>query len=140
MPVLVGILRGSFVFLADLVRQISIPLIVDFMTIEGYGGGKKHTGTVKLLSDLHSNIEGKDVILVEDIVDTGRTMRYLISLLRIKKPKSLSVCVLLDKKERRVVDMDIPYVGFVISDVFVVGYGLDYKQKYRNLRDIFILE
>jgi hypoxanthine phosphoribosyltransferase len=139
-PVFVGILRGAFVFLADLLRNLTVPATVDFITISGYGEGTKHSGAVRLLSDLNTNIEGQDVIVVEDIVDTGLTLNYLLEIFRARKPNSLTVCALLDKREKRKVAVPLTYVGFQIPNQFVVGYGLDYKQENRQLPYIAVLE
>lgn len=132
-PVLVGVLRGAFVFLADLLRRIDIPAEVDFISVASYGDAKKSSGVVRLLQDLNTNIKGRHVILVEDIVDTGITLSYLIHNLRTRHPASLEVCTLLDKFEKRQAKVPLKYVGFPIPDKFVVGYGLDYAQQYRNL-------
>ena len=139
-PVMVGILRGAFVFLADLLRHLTIPVTVDFITIAGYGDEKEHSGVVRLLADLSTNIEGKDVIVVEDIVDTGLTLNYLLEIFRARKPNSLTVCTLLDKQGERQVDVPLNYVGFKVPSRFVVGYGLDYRQEHRGLPYIAILE
>ena len=133
-PVLVGVLRGSFVFLADLIRAITIPLEVDFISVASYGSQTNSSGVVRMLQDLNTNIKGRDVILVEDIVDTGITLSYLIDNLKTRNPASLVICALLDKKERRQKESGIlKYVGFTIPDKFVIGYGLDHAQQYRNL-------
>jgi hypoxanthine phosphoribosyltransferase len=133
-PILVGVLKGSFIFLADLIRELKdMALEVDFLAVSSYGKSTKTSGIVKILKDLSTSIEGRDVILVEDICDSGLTLKYLIELLEGRKPNSLRVCVLLDKKERRVVDVELHYVGFEVPDRFLVGYGLDYAEKYRNL-------
>uniref|UniRef100_A0A7V3ZZ42 Hypoxanthine phosphoribosyltransferase n=1 Tax=candidate division WOR-3 bacterium TaxID=2052148 RepID=A0A7V3ZZ42_UNCW3 len=133
-PVLVGVLKGSFIFLADLVRELSdIDVEIDFLSVSSYGRSTKTSGIVKILKDLSISIEGRDVILVEDICDSGLTLKYLVELLKGRKPRSLRVCVLLDKKERRLVDIDLSYVGFEVPDRFLVGYGLDYAERYRNL-------
>lgn len=139
-PVMVGILRGAFVFLSDLLRHLTISVTVDFITIAGYGDENKHSGVVRLLSDLSTNIEGKDVIVVEDIVDTGLTLSYLLDIFRARKPNSLTVCTLLDKNGERKVDVPLNYVGFKVPNRFVVGYGLDYHQEHRGLPYIAILE
>jgi len=139
-PILVGVLRGAFVFLADLIRHLTIPVTVDFITIAGYGDGTKHSGAVRLLSDLASNIEGRDVIIVEDIVDTGLTLTYLLEIFRARKPNSLTVCALLDKRDQRQVAAPVTYVGFPVPNRFVVGYGLDHGQEHRQLPYIAILE
>lgn len=133
-PILVGVLKGSFIFLADLVRELSdIDVEIDFLSVSSYGRSTKTSGIVKILKDLSISIEGRDVILVEDICDSGLTLKYLVELLKGRKPRSLRVCVLLDKKERRLVDIDLSYVGFEVPDRFLVGYGLDYAERYRNL-------
>lgn len=132
-PLFVGILKGAFVFLSDLIRHITIPAHVDFMQVSSYGSGTESSGIVKILKDLDISVEGRHVIVVEDIVDTGVTMQHLLELLSARKPASLAVCALLDKKERRLVDVHLNYVGFEIPNAFVVGYGLDYAEYYRNL-------
>jgi len=132
-PVLVGVLRGAFVFLADLLRRIEIPVEVDFISVASYGDAKKSSGVVRLLQDLNTNIKGRHVILVEDIVDTGITLSYLIHNLKTRHPKSLEVCTLLDKFEKRRARVPLKYIGFPIPDRFVVGFGLDYAQQYRHL-------
>jgi len=137
--VLVGILKGAVPFVADLMRAIEIPLAYDLMATSSYGASTKSSGTVRILKDLDIEVEGKDVIIVEDIVDTGLTLQYLIDNIRSRRPASLKVCTLLDKPERRKVDIQPDYNGFVIPDVFVVGYGLDYAEKYRNLPWIGVL-
>jgi hypoxanthine phosphoribosyltransferase len=137
-PIMVGVLRGVMCFLADLVRQVSPAVIVDFMAISSYEGDGG--GAVKILKDLDENIKGRDVILVEDIVDTGMTLNHLQDYLWAKKPASLKVCTLFDKRVRRLVNVEIDYVGFEIPDEFVVGYGLDFRQRYRNLPFIAILK
>ena len=135
-PVLVGVLRGVICFMADLMRQISVPMSVDFMSISYYGNGDS---TVKITKDLDMELENRHVLMVEDIVDTGMTLRYLLNYLRQKNPASLEVCTLLDKRARRLTDSTLKYVGFEIPDEFVVGYGLDYMEEYRNLPFIGIL-
>lgn len=136
---LVGVLKGAVLFLADLARQIPGEVTFDFIAVSSYGKDTKSSGQVKLNKDLDSGIEGKVVIVVEDILDTGLTLQYLLRVLQQRKPKSLKVAVLLDKKERRIADVRADYVGFVIPDEFVVGYGLDYAERYRNLPDVGIL-
>jgi len=136
---LVGVLKGAVLFLADLARQIPGEVTFDFIAVSSYGKDTKTSGQVKLNKDLDSSIEGKVVVVVEDILDTGLTLQYLLRVLQQRKPKSLKVAVLLDKKERRVADVRADYVGFVIPDEFVVGYGLDYAERYRNLPDVKIL-
>lgn len=134
-PILVGVLKGSVMFLADLVRRIDLPVGVDFMAITSYGEGG-HSGVVRIVKDLSSSIEDEDVILVEDIIDTGLTVTYLLSNLHARKPRSLEVCALLDKSVRRIIEVPIKYKGFDIPDEFVIGYGLDHQNRYRNLRSI----
>lgn len=132
-PVLVGILKGSFVFLSDLVRELDIPHEIDFISVASYGGETEATGVVRLLKDLSSNIKDREVIIVEDIVDTGLTLNYIRNNLLTRNPKSLEILTLLDKKERRKVKLPLKYVGFSLPKDFVVGYGLDYNEQYRNL-------
>ncbi len=134
-PVLICILKGAVVFLADLFRAIDLPLRVDFMSISSYGAGSEATGgVVRILKDLDQDIGGADVIVVEDIIDTGLTLSYLLASLRARQPASLEVCTLLDKSVRRIAPLDIKYSGFDCPDRFVVGYGLDHGERYRNLR------
>ncbi len=132
-PVLVGILKGSFVFLADLVRELDIPHEIDFISVASYGSETEARGVVRLLKDLSINIRGRHVIIVEDIVDTGLTLSYIRRNLLTRSPKSLEIVTLLDKKKRRKVNVPLKYVGFSIPGDFVIGYGLDYDQQYRNL-------
>jgi hypoxanthine phosphoribosyltransferase len=132
-PVLVSILKGGTVFLADLIRALPLPLRVDFMSISSYEGGSGESGVVRILKDLDQDVGGEDVLIVEDIIDTGLTLSYLMSALRAREPASLEVCTLLDKSVRRIPMLDIRYVGFDCPDRFVVGYGLDYAERYRNL-------
>jgi len=138
-PLLVCILRGAFVFLADLVREIDIPLSIDFMAISSYGGHVDSSGQVKILKDLDTPIEQRHVIIIEDIVDSGLTMDAVTRLLRTRNPKSIKICTLLDKIERRVININVDYYGFKIPNKFVIGYGLDYQEKYRNLPYIGVL-
>lgn len=137
---LVGVLHGAVVFLADLVRAISIPLTLDFVRISSYGGATRPSGAIKITADLSISIRGRHVLVVEDIVDSGRTIDYLLRRLDRQRPRSLRVCVLLDKAHRRELDVPLDYVGFAIPDQFVVGYGLDYGGLYRNLPHIVVLE
>lgn len=137
---LVNILKGGVVFLSDLMRYILIPHEIDFMAISSYGPSTESSGIVRVIKDLESDISNKDVLLVEDIVDTGLTLNYLMRSLEVRKPRSLKVCALLDKKARRIVETPLAFKGFDVPDVFVVGYGLDYKQKYRNLPFIGVLK
>ena len=132
-PVLVGILKGSFIFMADLTRELQIPHEIDFISVASYGSGKHASGVVRWLKDLSINIEGKHVIIVEDIIDSGLTLNYIRNNLLTRKPKSLKIVTLLNKKRKRKIKIPLKYVGFSIPDEFVVGYGLDYDEKYRNL-------
>lgn len=137
---LVSVLKGSLPFMADLMRAMRIPLRIDLMEVSSYGGATTETsGLVRILKDLSASIEGRDVLIVEDIIDTGLTLNYLLRYLRGKNPRSLHICALLDKPARRLVDIDITYRGFTIPDRFVVGYGLDYGELYRNLPYIGVL-
>jgi hypoxanthine phosphoribosyltransferase len=138
--VLVGILRASFVFMADLVRCIDIPLSLDFMAISSYEGVEGTPGAVKILKDLDEPIVGKHVLIVEDIIDTGLTLGYLIRNLEARNPESINICTLLDRSIRRIVPLPITFTGFDIPDVFVVGYGMDYRQLYRNLPSLHLCE
>lgn len=138
-PILIGVLKGAFVFMADLLREIEIPIEVDFLSIHSYDG-KKSSGVVRITHDLSLNIEDRAVILVEDIIDTGRTINYIMENLKTRKPRSLAICALLNKKDNRVMNVRLKYVGFEIPNVFVVGYGLDYSNKYRNLRYIGVAD
>lgn len=130
---LVCVLKGGSFFMCELAKRIDLDVSIDFMSVSSYGGDTKSSGIVKIVKDLDNSIEGEDVIVVEDIIDSGRTLSYLLSMLQDRKPNSLSLCTLLDKPSRRVVDVDVQYTGFEIPDKFVVGYGLDYDQIYRNL-------
>lgn len=138
-PILISVLKGGVLFLSDLMRELTVLHEIDFMSVSSYDGGMDTTGVVRILADLSINIEGKDVLIVEDIVDTGLTLDYIRHLLLGRHPESLKIVTLLDKKERRRVDVPIDYVGFTIPDAFVIGYGLDYQQKYRNLPYIAIM-
>jgi hypoxanthine phosphoribosyltransferase len=138
---LVSVLKGSLPFMADLMRAITIPVTIDLMEVSSYGGtATESSGLVRILKDLSSPIEGRDVLIVEDIIDTGLTLNYLLRYLRGKNPASLRICALLDKPARRLVEIDIDYRGFTIPDQFVVGYGLDYGERYRNLPFIGVLK
>ena len=137
---LIGILKGACYFLADLSRAIGRDVFIDFMGISSYGRGKTSSGEVRVTKDLDVSIEGADVLVVEDIIDSGITLNYLLGLLQQRRPKSVRVATLLDKPERRMRQVDVAYVGFQIPDEFVVGYGLDYAERYRNVRDICVLE
>jgi hypoxanthine phosphoribosyltransferase len=137
-PVLVGILRGSIVFLADLMRAVQIPVTLDLLAISSYVG-RDSSGVVRLLKDLDHSIDGKDVLLVEDVIDTGLTLSYVLRVLRTRNPASLEVCTLLNRPRSRLVEQPLKYVGFDVPDSFVIGYGLDFNQRYRNLEYIALL-
>jgi hypoxanthine phosphoribosyltransferase len=136
---LVGVLKGACIFLSDLVRQIDLDVSLDFMAVASYGKGSKTSGEVKLIKDLDSTIEGMNVIIVEDILDTGITLTYLCRVLQQRRPKVLKIAALLDKPERRIQEIRADYLGFQIPNEFVVGYGLDYAERYRNLKDVCVL-
>ena len=137
---LVSILKGSVTFMADLMREITVPCEIDFMCVSSYGGGTKTSGTVKIIKDLDINLEGKDLLLVEDILDSGKTLNYITQVLKTRNPASIRICTLLDKPERREADIKADYFGAFVPDEFVVGYGLDYAEKYRNLPYIGVLK
>lgn len=137
---LVCVLKGGSFFLCELAKRITVPVSLDFMSVSSYGSETKSSGVVKIVKDLDESVRDKDVIIVEDIVDSGRTLSYLMEMLRDRGPASLKLCTLLDKPERRVTDVKVDYTGFQIPDEFVVGYGLDYDQKYRNLPYIGVVE
>ncbi len=136
----IGVLRGAIVFLADLARNIKVPMVIDFISISSYGISTESSGVVRILKDLDENIENKDVLIVEDIIDTGLTLDYLLRMLQSRKPASLKVCTLLNKKERKKIKIPIDYCGFDIPDKFVVGYGLDFNGLYRNIPYILVLK
>ena len=138
-PVLVSVLKGSIIFLADLVRAMPIPLSIDLMEVSSYGAATESSGQVRILKDLSTPIEGREVIVVEDIIDTGLTLNYLLRYLHDKQPASIRICCLLDKPARRLAPIEIDYRGFTIPDRFVIGYGLDYGERYRNLPYIGVL-
>lgn len=137
---LICILKGSVFFTCELAKRITIPVTMDFLSVSSYGGGMESSGRVKIVKDLDEHIEGEHVLVIEDIIDSGRTLAYLLDMLRARKPASIRLCTLLDKPERRVTDTRVDYTGFEIPDEFVVGYGLDYAQKYRNLPYIGVVE
>ncbi len=137
---LICVLKGGSFFMCELAKRITVPVSLDFMSVSSYGSGTKSSGVVKIVKDLDEPLDGKDVIVVEDIVDSGRTLSYFLELLGKRNPKSLALCTMLDKPERRVVDVKVDYTGFNIPDEFVVGYGLDYDQRYRNLPYIGVVE
>lgn len=130
---LIGILKGAVMFLSDLAKNIKIPLMIDFMAVSSYGNSSESTGIVRIIKDLESSIEDKDILIVEDIIDTGLTLSYLTDNLKKRRARSVKIVTLLDKPERRKVDVPVDYVGFKIPDEFVIGYGIDYAEKYRNL-------
>ena len=137
---LVSVLRGSVIFMADLMREIKIPCTIDFMSVSSYGAGTKSSGVVKIIKDLDLNLAGYDILIIEDILDSGNTLSYLKKILLTRNPSSIKICTLLDKPERRTADISADYSGFSIPDAFAVGYGLDYDEKYRNLPFIGVLD
>lgn len=137
---LICVLKGGVFFTTELAKHISVPVSFDFMSVSSYGDEAVSSGRIKIIKDLDDSVEGKDVLIVEDIIDSGRTLAHLMELIKNRKPKSLKLCTLLDKPDRRVTDVKVDYTGFEIPDAFVVGYGLDYAQKYRNLPYIGIVE
>ena len=137
--IVVGLLKGSLLFMADLIREIKIPLTIDFMEISSYGDEFETSREVRILKDLEGSIMGKNILVVEDIIDSGLTLKKVLKMLGGRGPKSVSLCTLLDKKERRQADIEVQYVGFEIPDEFVLGYGLDYKQEYRNIPYIAVM-
>ncbi len=139
-PLLIGILKGSFVFMADLIRLLDFPLEVEFVKLSSYGRGRSSPGKIKVVQGLRSQIRGRDVLVIEDIVDTGLTIAFLLDYLRKKKPASLKLCALADKPSRRRVPIDIDYLGFTVPDKFIVGYGIDWDEKFRYLPDICFVE
>ena len=139
-PMLVSVLRGSYIFMADLTRAIDLDLTVDFMAVSSYGAGTVSSGQVEIKKDLSDSIEDRDLIIVEDILDSGNTLYYLMDVLRARKPASIRICTLMDKPKRRVKPITADYVGFTIPDAFIVGYGLDYAEKYRNLPYVGVLK
>jgi len=139
-PVLISVLKGGVVFLADLIRETPLPLRVDFMSVSTYGEASEVSGVVRIVKDLDQDIGGEDVVIVEDIIDTGLTLSYLLSTLRERQPRSIEVCTLLDRSARRIPPLELRYVGFDCPDRFVVGYGLDFRERYRNLPDILAVD
>ena len=139
-PMLISVLRGSFIFMADLMRSITLPCTVDFMAVSSYGAGTTSSGQVKITKDLSESIDGRDIIVVEDILDSGNTLSYLLQILQARHPASMKLCTLLDKPDRRIKPVHVDYSGFSIPDEFVVGYGLDFAEKYRNLPYIGVLK
>ena len=137
---LICTLKGASFFACELAKRIDLPLTLDFIAVASHGSGTQSSGEVRMIKDLDQSIEGKNVLVIEDIVDTGRTLSYLLEIMKKRNPKSLKLCSLLDKPDRRVVEVEVDYKGFEVPDLFVVGYGLDYAQKYRNLPYIGVLE
>ncbi|MGX6962799.1 hypoxanthine phosphoribosyltransferase [Vagococcus xieshaowenii] len=140
MPLVVGILKGAVPFMADLVREIKVPLEMDFMDVSSYGDAMVSSGEVKIVKDLNTNVMGRDVLIVEDIIDSGRTLKYLVELFIYRQAKSVKIVTLLDKPEGRAVELDADYAGFLVPNEFVVGYGLDYKENYRHLPYVGVLK
>lgn len=138
-PILASVLRGSYIFMADLTRAIDLDVTVDFMAVSSYGAGTVSSGQVEIKKDLSDTIEGRDLIIVEDILDSGNTLYYLMDVLRARRPASIRICALMDKPERRTKPISADYVGFTIPDAFIVGYGLDYAERYRNLPYVGVL-
>jgi len=139
-PLLIGVLKGSFMFMADLIRQLDLPLDLDFIRLSSYDAARESSGKVEVVHEMKTPVKGRDVLVVEDIVDTGITISFLLDYIKIKQPASLKVCTLTDKPSRRRVQVPIDYRGFTVSNKFIVGYGLDCDQKFRNLPDIYTLE
>jgi len=139
-PLLIGILKGSFVFMADLIRLLDFPLEVEFITLSSYGRGRESSGKIRVVKGLRAEVKGRDVLLIEDIVDTGRTISFLLDYLRKKKPASLRLCTLTDKPSRRQIPVNIDYLGFTVPNKFIVGYGIDWDEKFRYLPDICFVE
>jgi hypoxanthine phosphoribosyltransferase len=139
-PLLIGALKGSFVFMADLIRQLDLPLELDFVRLSSYGTARESSGKVRVVQEVKMPVKGKDVLVIEDIVDTGITISFLLDYLKKKQPASLKLCALTDKPSRRRVPVSIDYLGFTVPNKFIVGYGLDFDQRFRNLPDIYTLE
>ncbi|MCU9615271.1 hypoxanthine phosphoribosyltransferase [Caldibacillus lycopersici] len=139
-PLAIGVLKGAMPFMADLLKRVDTYLEMDFMDVSSYGGGTVSTGEVKILKDLDTSVEGRDILIIEDIIDSGLTLKYLVDLFRYRKAKSIKIVTLLDKPEGRKVDIQADYTGFIIPNEFVVGYGLDYEEKYRNLPYVGVLK
>ena len=138
--IIIGILRGAFIFMADLIRAMNIPCKVDFVRVASYGAGAESFGKIVMTKDIETSIRGRDILIVEDIIDKGLTLQYLTSWLKERNPRSLKVCAFLDKRKRRKVSFEADYVGFTIDDGFVVGYGLDFDEKYRFLPDVYVIK
>lgn len=137
---MVSVLKGSVIFMADLMRAVDLPCTIDFMCVSSYGSGTRTSGVVKIIKDLDIDLHGKDLLIVEDILDSGKTLHYLVDLLKSREPNSIEICTLFDKPERREVDVHAKYIGCAIPDAFIVGYGLDYDEKYRNLPFVGVLK
>jgi len=137
--VLIGVLKGAFVFLADLVRQLTIPVEIDFMRIASYGSQKESSGEIKVTKEVEVPLEGKDVLIIEDIVDTGLSLKFLVDHIYAQGPSSLKICALIDKKSRREVEIQVDYIGFEMEEGFIVGYGIDFDERYRYLPEIFVV-
>lgn len=137
---MVGVLKGAFVFLADLMREITIPVDMDMVSVSSYGNSRESSGVVRITKDIETGITGRHVLIVEDIIDTGLTLKHMIELLKTRGPESIKICAAFDKRERRKVDIKVDYEGILIPDEFVVGYGLDYAGRFRNLKDLCILK
>jgi hypoxanthine phosphoribosyltransferase len=138
--IVIGILKGSHIFMSDLIRQIKVPLKVDFMMVSSYGNATQSTGVVKIIKDMENPVEGKHLLIVEDIIDSGLTLKYLKEILTTRHPASIKICTLLDKPARRTEPVDVDYVGFSVPDEFIVGYGIDYAEHYRNLGYVGVLK
>ena len=138
--VVIGILKGAFIFMADLVREISIPCEIDFVRVASYGAGSESLGKVVMTKDIETSIKRRDILIVEDIVDTGLTLQYLVNWLKERSPHSLKICAFLDRRKRRKVSCEADYVGFTIDDGFVVGYGLDFNEQYRFFPDVYVIK
>ena len=138
--IVIGILKGAFIFMADLVRAMSIPCRIDFVRVASYGAGSESSGKVVMTKDIETSINGRDILIVEDIIDTGLTLKYLVEWLKERNPHSLKVCALLDKRKKRKVSFEADYVGFTIDDGFLVGYGLDFSERYRFLPEIYAIK
>jgi len=138
--IVIGILKGAFIFMADLVRDITIPCKIDFVRVASYGASSDSSGKVVMTKDIETSIKGRDILIVEDIIDTGLTLQYLVNWLKERNPNSLKICVFLDKRKRRKVSFEADYVGFTIDDGFVVGYGLDFNEQYRFFPDVYVIK
>lgn len=138
--IIVGVLKGSFIFMADLIREITVPCRTDFIRAASYGAGSESSGRIAITKDIELDVQGRDILIVEDIVDTGLTLKHIVDTLRLRNPRSLKVCAFLDKRKRRKVPFEADYVCFAIDDGFVIGYGLDFNEEYRYLPDVYVVE